>query len=166
MEEERTEIWEIVVMRWKETKQEYADTVTELVLTQKRLTDSLSELKTNFSDMQLDDTGDHNLDIAREQPRIHQTRLHRLLYGDSIQQKLEREREIVAQRKELQQHRGRRISALKIRIGYVIEQVEQYFKYELRSNEVFVLLDRAHWLELQMKIMLEAIKQFHSDFNI
>ena len=163
MEEENTEIWDIVVKRWQETKQEYADAVTELVLTQTRLTDFLLDLQTKFSDIQLDGTGDHGVDIIREQPRIYQTRLHHLLYGDSIQPKLERDREIT--RREELQHRGR-ISALKIRMRCMIETVEQFFKHELRSNEVFILLDRAHCLELQMNIMLQTMEEIHSNSNV
>ena len=55
--------------------------------------------------------------------------------------------------------------ALKIRVDYVIEQVEQFFRYELRSNEVFLLLGRAHCLELQLKIMQHDIEQFDYDSN-
>lgn len=149
--------------RWLETKQEYSDAVTELVHTRTRLTDSLSELQTKFSAMQLNGRGDDSLDIIREQPRIYQTRLHHLLYGDSIQQKFESDTEIV-QREELQ-HRGR-ISALKIRMSFMIKRVEDFFKHELRSNEVFILLERAHYLELQITIVLQDIKEFHSDSNV
>ena len=160
MEEESTEIWSIVVKRWRQTKQEYADAVTELVHAQTRLTNSLTELRTKFAAMQLDGRGDNSLDIVREQPRIYQTRLHHLLYGDNIQQKLGRDKE-AAQREKLQ-YRGR-TSALKVRMNYMIKRVEDFFKRELRSNEVFTLLERAHCLELQITIMLQDMKEFDSD---
>ena len=160
MEEESTEIWSIVVKRWHDTKQEYADAVTELVRAQTRLMNSLTELQTKFNAMKLDGRGDNSVDIVREQPKVYHTRLHQLLYGDNIQQKLERDREIV-QREQLQ-YRGR-ISALKIRMSYVIEKVEDFFEHELRSNEVFILLERAHCLELQITIMLQDMEEFDSN---
>ena len=150
-------LWDIVVKRWKESKQEYADAITNLMLTQTRLADSLSQLRTKFSNMTMDktDSMDNNWSgTSQRESRVHHTRLHRLLYGDSHQIKRE-----TAQKEELK-HRGS-VSALKIRIIYIIEQVELFFTNELRSNEVFLLLDRANCLELQIKVMLESMEQFN-----
>jgi len=158
MEEGNTMVWDTVVRRWQEDKRAYADTVTELVLAQTRLNSSLSELQTKLSDIRLD--SDHGIDVTDEQPRVYQTRLHQLLYG--VKQESEQDRKI-AQREKLL-HRSR-VTALKIRVDYVIEQVEQFFRYELRSNEVFLLLGRAHCLELQLKIMQHDIEQFDYDSN-
>ena len=154
MEEEDMVIWDIVVKRWKESKQEYADAVTELVLAQKRLIRSFLELQTKLLDMQLDsmDTGsDYWSEVTHRQSGVYQTRLHHLLYGDSMQQISEDEREI-EQREELKCRV--KISSLKIRMSYVMEQVKQFFRHELRNNDVFLLLERAHYLELHMKMML------------
>ena len=160
MEEGDTVLWDIVVKRWKESKQEYADAITNLMLTQTRLADSLSQLRTKFSDMAMDktDSMDNNWSgTSQRESKVYHTRLHQLLYGDSNQiSKTKRE----TARKEELKHRGS-ILALKIRISYIIEQVELFFKQELRSNEVFLLLDRANCLELQIKVMIESIEQFN-----
>jgi len=151
---DNNDVWDTVVKRWKEAKQEYADAVTELVLAQTKLMEFSSELQTKFSDMQLDSMDDH---CSAKQQKIYQTRLHHWLYGDSTQ--LMSEKEIV-QREELK-HRGN-ISALKIRVHYTLQQVEQFFRHDLRSNEVFLLLDRAYYLELQMTIILQDMEQFNN----
>ena len=164
MEEGDGMVWDTVVRRWQEAKRVHTDTVTELILAQARLTHSLSELQTKLSDIQLD--GDHGVDIMHDQPRVYQTRLHRLLYG--VEKELEQDKEIAQReiaRREKLQHR-KRISTLRIRAEYVTEQVKKFFRYELRSNEVFMLLDRAHCLELQLKIILRDIEQFDHNSNV
>lgn len=161
MEEEGTALWDIVVKRWKDSKQEYADAITKLMLAQTRLMKSLSQLRTRFCNMEMDNTDgldNYRVGISHKESRVYPTRLHRLLYGDSIHQVSEEDREI-SRGEELKRRASR--SALRIRMSYVIEQVEQFFKHELRSNEVFLLLDRAHCLELQIKLMLQSTEQFN-----
>ena len=161
MEEEDTVLWDIVMKRWKDSKQEYADAITKLMLAKTRLMNCLSQLQTRFSNMEMDNTDSLDnywaVTSYKESP-VYRTRLHQLLYGDNTHQMSENDRKI-AQAEELK-HRASRL-ALRIRMSYIIEQVEQFFKHELRSNEVFLLLDRAYCLELQIKLVLQSTEQFN-----
>jgi len=146
---EESDVWKEIVRRWNKKKQEHSDAIRKLASRKDDLKSCLKELQTKMS------TSAFTIASVKQQQHIsnkyQNTQLHQIL-KESTEPATRATKKSPSTEKFTESFR-------KI-LAYTIDQVETFFRDDLKSDDVLLLLDRIDYLEMQLS---QLIKVFEDD---
>ena len=136
---EEDDVWKEIVRRWYKKKEEHSNAIRKLAARKDDLKSCLKELQTKMS------TSGYNIAITKPQ-HIPSKYQNTPLPATSTSTKAAASRE------------KRFTASFKRILAYTIDQVEIFFRDDLKSDDVSLLLDRIDYLEMRLTHLLQAFQ--------
>jgi len=138
---EEGDVWKEIVRRWNKKKQEHSDAIRKLITRKDDLKSCLTELQTKMS------TSAFTTSLTKSQQ--HRYQQNQILKED-IAPATSTTKESPLKEKFTE--------SFKKRLAYTIDQVETFFRDDLKSDDVLLLLDRIDYLEMQLTQLLQVFE--------
>jgi len=141
MEQMEGDVWKEIVRRWNKKKQEHSDAIRKLITRKDDLKSCLTELQTKMSTSAFT--------VFSQQHKYQNTQLNQILKEDTAP--------ATSTTKE-SPLKEKFTESFKKRLAYTIDQVETFFRDDLKSDDVLLMLDRIDYLEMQLTQLLQTFE--------
>ena len=144
MEQMEGDVWKEIVRRWNKKKQEHSDAIRKLITRKDDLKSCLTELQTKMS------TSAFTTSLTKSQQHKYQNmQLDQILKEDIAPATSTTKKSPLKEKF---------TESFKKRLAYTIDQVETFFRDDLKSDDVLLLLDRIDYLEMQLTQLLQVFE--------
>jgi len=144
--EEVNDVWKEIVRRWHKKKEEHTDSIRKLEARKEDLKYWFEELQKKMATS--------GFDSVPTRPQPDTTSEHQ----NTQQHQIPKENTTTGTAKQVAPTEKVFTNSFKRIVAYTIEQVEIFFKDDLKSDDVLLLLDRIDYLELRLTQLLQVFE--------